>query len=614
MKNNFKLLSSNNLNYHWHSWIRDFAMLARRFMTADFCHYVMNLRRHDKVCQVLILVVLGSIPIRPCPAGAEPAPLSVGEVRIVTRDIYAPEEIEGAGFAMRMFRQAMNGVHTSTRRHVIARELLFRPGDPFDPARLQETERNLRTLGFLNSIEVVPVDTTFDGRVTVEVRARESWTLETSFAYARASSGETRWNVRFSDNNFLGRGLTLGAGLGADETSSFWNLWYRQRRMFGAAVWFGVDFAELESGHSRGVFLSRPFWAQDDAWGWNLQAWDSRLERKYFLSNASPAGLDPARPASLHVLLPLRDKGIEASLQRRVHGAGAGRIWRLGAGVKVTETGYVLDQPAYELSDDRFVDLGWLQDPGRPPARIEGTTVFTYLWLRTEGRRWDERRFILQYGPVEDLSLDLVADVKVGPIPEFLGSTAAGGRDRIRTEGWVEKWLPLGSGLLMLRAEGEGESGGAGVANHLVSGVAGWVGLMGGESAPWVTRAFAEYAHGSLLDGSRALVLGLERGVRTLEFDGMAGDRLARWNLEQGKVLPGEVLGLFRMGGALFYSGGSAWWNDEIRGPGRTRHEVGAGIRFGPTRSRNARVGRIDLAWDLDGGGPVFTATTRGLF
>jgi hypothetical protein len=72
---------------------------------------------------------------------------------------------------------------------------------------------------------------------------------------------------------------------------------------------------------------------------------------------------------------------------------------------------------------------------------------------------------------------------------------------------------------------------------------------------------------------------------------------------------------MFRLGAAVFYSGGNAWWRDEDRDLGDARHEVGCGLRLGPTRSRSAQTSRFDMSWALDGSsGPVFTASTRGLF
>ncbi|MEN8007313.1 MAG: POTRA domain-containing protein [Candidatus Krumholzibacteriota bacterium] len=549
-------------------------------------------------------------------AGAAEDPgLTVGEIEIESRDIYSPGEIEHTNGALRLLRRTMNGVHFNTRQYVLRRELLFRPGDPFVPDRLAETERNLRRLGYLNDVKVTAVDTTADGRVNIKVSAQESWTLRTSFSYSLASGGDQRWSVQLADRNFLGHGVTLGAGLGEDENTSFWNTWFRQQRLLGTDLSLGIDYASRQDGYLRQVFLSRPFYALGDSWMMDLKFWDNLADHRYYLSNAGPAGGDPARNASLYAKLPYHHSGMEGGFQFRLTHSDEGRLWRLGGGVRVAKTTFDLNDPGYILSDGRTEDLTWLADAEGPFARDQGTTVFPYVWLHTLGRNWDKGRFVLQYGPVEDIALEFDFDLRAGPTGGSLGSTTGYSESRFRFEGRFTKWSPLAGGHLLFFGAGDADTGRRDVRTYRYDLVTGWVFSRGAEMSPWTTRVFAEYGQGQNLLGSRALLLGLDRGMRTLEFDGMAGDRLVRWNVEQGKATPVEIAGLFRLGFAAFYSGGRAWWRDEDRDSSYIRHEAGFGLRFGPTRSANSQIARIDLAWDLNGdGGPVITAITRGLF
>lgn len=549
-------------------------------------------------------------------AASPPSRLTVGRITVESRDIFAPAEIEASGPLLGLLRRSMNGLHTNTRQHVLRRELLFAEGDPFDPADLAETERNLREMGFLNRIRVTPTDTTAAGRVNVLVSVRESWSLQTNLTYARSSGGDTRWTVQASEKNFLGYGTTLGAGVGADENSSYWNLWLRQRRISRLGLLVGIDFAQRADGHYRNVFVKRPFYAQDDAWGFQAMAWDDRSDSRFYLSNAGPAGIDPGRAASLYARLPSHLKGVEMVAQWRISPDEARRIWRLGGGLRLTRQDIAVDSRSrWELSDGRFADLRYLALPGQPLAREQGDTVFPFLWVQLVGRRWAEARFVLQYGPTEDIPLDLSLNLRTGPNGPQVGSTTGFGGTRWLTELEASRWWRLGPGLGNLTALGVWQAGAAGEGSHQFSLTGGWVGRQGPDNKPWITRVFAEYAGGHNLPGNLALVLGLGRGLRTLQFDGMAGDRLVRWNVEQGKATDWEVLGLFRLGAALFYDGGCAWWDGEDRSLGDARHEAGCGLRLGPTRSASTQVSRLDVSWALDGSeGPVFTATTRGLF
>ncbi len=196
-----------------------------------------------------------------------------------------------------------------------------------------------------------------------------------------------------------------------------------------------------------------------------------------------------------------------------------------------------------------------------------------------------------------------------------MGSTTGYGENRWHGEAVFRRWFPVRQGFLVTQVLASGDAGSEAVRAYHYGGVLGWIGRSGAERTPWLTRIFAEYGQAGNLLGSDALLLGLDRGLRTLNFDGMAGDHLVRWNVEQGKATPWEIGGLMRFGVAAFYNGGSAWWRDEERGDDGVRHEAGFGLRFGPTRAAHAQIARIDLAWDLNGtGSPVITAITRGFF
>ena len=220
-----------------------------------------QIRVADKGCQsdrpasrlVIFCLTLGLVLLSGTGAIAQSddwsPPLVVGEIEIITNDIFSANEVKNTNGAMRFLRNGMNTVHFNTRHHVIRRELLFKPGENYSANVLAETERNLRELGFLNNVSVTAVDTTADGRVNILVSTREAWTLRTSLSYSRASGGDQRWNVSASDGNFLGYGMTVGAGVGADENSSYWNLWYRQRRLFQSGFWLGLDYSDREDGH-----------------------------------------------------------------------------------------------------------------------------------------------------------------------------------------------------------------------------------------------------------------------------------------------------------------------------------------------------------------------------
>jgi hypothetical protein len=531
--------------------------------------------------------------------------LVVGEIRLESEDVFTREEVARSSGVNGSLRRTMNALHVQTREWVVRRELLFAPGDRFDASRLQETERNLRRLGVLAQVTVAAIDTTDDGRVNVRVAYRDSWTLATGFSFAAASDGAVRGSVSLTERNFLGQGVVLQGLLGRDADATYGRLYFRQNRFLRSPFTLELNVEERSFGYDRWVRVGYPFRNDDQAWSWQVKGWTDEKEYRWYLSHADFAGLDPREEASLHVLLPRRSYAFEAQAARHVNAQAGNRVWRLGAGVMHEVRDYELGAGRFRLSNNDIADLSDLDDPGTPMARAEGPTTWPYLWLTSHGRSWGEGRFLLNYGSREDVPLDVSLELQTGPLLPGRGwqSTAL-----------LADWSRVGPAFTYLQFYGDVVHGGAEPRPALVGAVGGFVLRHDDSDRPRLTRVVAEVARGWRCTGDRVLVLGLDRGLRTLGLDGMAGDQLMRWNVEHGRPLPFVLLGIFQTGWGVFYDGGLARFDDEDRDLGDARHELGVGLRFGSLRSSTADLARLDLSWDLAGGGPVITTVARGFF
>ena len=87
-------------------------------------------------------------------AGTDTLPRSdtLRAVELDRRDIFDPNE---RGWIARV----ANALHVQTRAATIRRELLFQPGQPYDSARVAESERNLRALGVFRRVRIDTVRT-----------------------------------------------------------------------------------------------------------------------------------------------------------------------------------------------------------------------------------------------------------------------------------------------------------------------------------------------------------------------------------------------------------------------------------------------------------------------
>jgi hypothetical protein len=97
-------------------------------------------RARQLAIALIIAVVASSGVLR-----ADPPP-RIGSITIVTKPLFDAREQRRGGFY-----RTLNGLHTQTPAALIRRFLTFHEGDPYDPAKLAETERNLRLFDFLKS-------------------------------------------------------------------------------------------------------------------------------------------------------------------------------------------------------------------------------------------------------------------------------------------------------------------------------------------------------------------------------------------------------------------------------------------------------------------------------
>jgi len=152
----------------------------------------------------------------PSLAELEAAGAIIGEIRIVADDVFNLDDPAENNW---LFRLA-NRVHIQTRPDVIRNQLLFRSGEKLVAQRVLETERLLRGNRYLYQASIRPVEWR-DGVVDLEVRTRDSWTLQFG-ASLESAGGTTTSGARSSEYNLFGTGarLTLAARSTTEVTTA----------------------------------------------------------------------------------------------------------------------------------------------------------------------------------------------------------------------------------------------------------------------------------------------------------------------------------------------------------------------------------------------------------
>lgn len=160
---------------------------------------------------VRLLCLLGLFPTSQARAQEPPSATETADgagtiidtVIITRRDVFLPEDAE-RNFIYRLG----NGLHAMTHAWVIRRELLLGAGSPADSLLTAESERNLRRLGLFHRVRV---DTTRleDGKLALDVRTREAWSLQPRFTGRLAADGTVTGTFGVTEINLAGTGNAM---------------------------------------------------------------------------------------------------------------------------------------------------------------------------------------------------------------------------------------------------------------------------------------------------------------------------------------------------------------------------------------------------------------------
>jgi outer membrane protein insertion porin family len=166
---------------------------------------------------------------------------------------------------------------------VIRREMRLAEGDAFNRAKISESERRIRRLGFFESVRVDTVPTSIPDRVTLAVKVIEKSTGELSFGAGLSSDSGVLGSASIRERNLLGKGqdLALSFGVSLQDTQidlSFTEPYFLDRPLSaGFDVFASDNDRESESAYSEKAagfglrigYEPAPRWRQ--TWGYTFK-------------------------------------------------------------------------------------------------------------------------------------------------------------------------------------------------------------------------------------------------------------------------------------------------------------------------------------------------------
>jgi hypothetical protein len=484
----------------------------------------------------------------------------IGRIVIQAKDIFDPD-VPGENH---WFFRGANAVHRKTRDGTIRALLLFKTGSTYSRAILDESERILRSQGYLYDAEIRP--TAYENKtVDVVVKTRDVWTLRLSIGLSLAG-GATASHIGIEDSNILGYGKELTFKREADVDRVVFKVRYRDPAIAGSRVRASLEYQDNSDGTVQGLTVGQPFYALDTRWG------------------AEGSALRGSQVTSLWDLGVQIDRFAQDARIAEAYGGWSKGI-RNGSVLR-TRIGYTYNQQLFAPA------------PGEPPSLyVPPDRTLAYPWIEVEALRegFEATKNVDKIQRTEDVDLGRSLRARFGWMAPAFGADRTG----LFTDGalhagfrWSRERMAQLDGTFTGRFTTEGPQN-----------VIGTVGVKFFKRwSKWQGTSVA--FRGILarnLDPDTQILIGGDNGLRGFPLRYEAGDRSVLLTVEQRFYGQREYAHLIRLGGAAFVDIGGAWYHGTPQ-PFATRilKDVGVGLRLGSTRSAQAAMLHIDVAFPLD--------------
>jgi len=466
--------------------------------------------------------LLTAQPLNRLTAQADAPPPTIDSIIIENRNVF-----DRKGDAPDWVAKLANGLHIRTRQWVIRRRMLVNRGDPFDRARMEESERALRSLGIFRSVRVDTVRSDTDGKLAIRAVTADGWSTQPQASFTSVG-GDNTWEVGFLERNFLGTATELGLKYGRNPDRRHFDFEFVNPSFFGRRTLLSARYAALSDGNRGDWQFGLPF--HETAADHSIETYGQSADERVLLFR-DDALVDSTR----HHLLQLGLRG--------------------GVALHATTHAYTRLWGAWEWRREDFAPSEMSQFP---------YTVFTTFKAGVElgSVRFRVLEHFNSYARREDV--DLSPTLRLGVVLQSgVGYEVSGQTSAVWERGFAVLRLKA-NGLDSTRTRGEVTVVSQNLRRHTL----------------------IAHAEGGILSHVRPgaeFDLWMEQtGPRLFGIHNFTGTRMTWFVIEDRILLADNVLGLMALGLAPFLDYGGAWYADE---PARQGGDVGLSLRLGPTRA-----------------------------
>ena len=191
----------------------------------------------------------------------------IQEVRIVRLKVFGQSVYDTLLVPTTIAERFGNSLHLTTSRKVIENNLLFKEGELVRPFDFSETEQLLRTLPYIEDVNIILETLADTNKVRAVVVTKDNWTLAFSFSSSSLDKGE----YSISESNFAGTGFGADAKVYYDKNQP--NKWGHR--------------GEFKYSNIGGSFITANLWMRE---GLGYNSYFTNLSRDFYASKAKLAG------------------------------------------------------------------------------------------------------------------------------------------------------------------------------------------------------------------------------------------------------------------------------------------------------------------------------------
>jgi hypothetical protein len=459
---------------------------------------------------------------------------------------------DGPGFVARL----ANALHVTTSGRVIRRALLIDPGQPFDSARMLESEHALRGLSVFRQVRL---DTArVAGRLALLVETADGWSTKPQVSFSSAG-GDATWSVGMVEENLLGTATALSATYSKTPDRTSLDFQYRAPSVAWRRDALLLGYKNLSDGRLAEWSYGLPF--TQAAARWSL-VFDGETGHQRVLRFRHPGGVETPDTTERQATRVGLTAGLAlAATSRRYVRLWAGAQWRR----------------------EDF-------DTGTPAAFPRTVTGALGGGIEIAHTRFRVLQHFDTYGRREDLDLSQRLRIGAWAAPRAFGYDAGHAGVGPVLEGQATAVWP--GGFVALRGEGHGVYTASGLDSGLVRGSV----TLASQNLPRQTAvvhleaaAMARAKPGAEFDLWRD-----QNGPRVFGAHQFTGTRMIWLAVEHRVLVKDDLWGLLGVGLAPFLDYGGAWFADERA---RLGGDAGVSLRLGPTRAVHGDVSEVAVGY-----------------